>query len=291
MLNRLPRILRSAAGDGNPGATPAAPAAAAAVPSPPAPVAGAPAAPPPAAPPPAAAAPSPPAAGAPAAYRPNGMPDHYAGKSDNETIDKMWNALDGFIRTKDSRGPAVEAADKYAFSPPDALKDRVGDLSKDPYFAAMRDAAYATKMTQPEFQSFMGTVLDKVAAMAETLPPPDFESNAQVVQGNRDWAKNMQSQGRLTADEVAELDALALSKAGSSLIAKLQAQMSPGYVAQPSPAPGHGGQYGDAPQTIEQANKLVADPRFATDSAKYDAGFRKWADGEIMRLRLARPAA
>lgn len=211
------------------------------------------------------------------------MPDHFAGTTERETIEKMWGALDGFIRTKDQRGPAVDAPDKYAFTPPDAVKDRLGDMNADPYFKMMREAAFAAKMTGPEFNSFMGAILSGADKMASAAPATAWEDNTQVLSGNRDWAKNMQAQGRFSADEVAELDAMMLTKAGSSLIAKMQQQLTPGYaVAPPSQA---GGSYGQEPATAQDAARLASDPRYQTDSRTYDPGFRKWADGQMMRTR------
>ncbi|MDP2207053.1 MAG: hypothetical protein Q8K65_12195, partial [Alphaproteobacteria bacterium] len=73
---------------------------------------------------------------APQAYRPEGLPDHFAGKDDRETIDKLHKAVDGFRKEQGKKG-VPETPDGYELALPDDIKQKVlrpGEDGKDALF-------------------------------------------------------------------------------------------------------------------------------------------------------------
>ncbi|CDZ67636.1 Hypothetical protein NGAL_HAMBI2605_59170 [Neorhizobium galegae bv. orientalis] len=163
MKNFLDRMTFNVA-DGGGGAP--APAAAAAEPSIPA-----------AAPPAAAGSPPAPSAAEPAAggggppaagdfYRPQGLPEHMLGKDQNDTMDKMANALKGY-RDKDANSGVPETPDAYAEFQgeiSETIKPHLDTLRADPLFGRVSDKALELKVPVAAYQ---GLVTEFLAVSAE----------------------------------------------------------------------------------------------------------------------------
>ncbi|RXT29365.1 hypothetical protein B5P46_11835 [Rhizobium leguminosarum] len=172
MKTFLDRLVMNTEGGGG-GAPP--PAAASAPP----PAAAPPAAAESAAPPPSAAA-APPAGGAavpPAGdlYKPAGLADHYLGASNNETIDKMAKALDGY-RARDAANNVpdkIEAYSDFGSSLPPEIAPHVETLKGDPLYARMAEFALEHKLPAPVYQGLVKNFLAVSQEMGLLEPPVD----------------------------------------------------------------------------------------------------------------------
>jgi type II secretory pathway pseudopilin PulG len=214
---------------------------------------------------------------------PADLPEQFRGADASETIGKMLPALTGFIKKNSERGSTPDKPDGYNWMPSDKLKDKIGDLSKDPVYPKAREAALAAELTDKQFQTFMDKLGVDVLADAPAAFKSEAETDEGLMRGNLSWIDNMKAQGRLTPAEVAEAEMLILTKGGSGILGKMQMGMTPGYVA----AAGNGasGSFNVAtPTTKADADKLVSDPRYMTDSKTYDPAFRKWAVDQQMRF-------
>lgn len=92
----------------------------------------------------------------PAPYRPEGLADTYAGKTDQETIDKLWGDIA-------NRPKAPENAEGYALTVTDALKGVI-DPANDTVLPIYAKAALKHGLTQEQYQ---GIVEDVYGGMAE----------------------------------------------------------------------------------------------------------------------------
>lgn len=100
------------------------------------------------------------AASAGAAYRPDGLPDHLFGKTDQETIDKLHKAVSGFRQVEGERGAVPKSADEYKFEASDKLKPYVADFDKDPVYKDVRGIAHKAGLTDKQFNAFLPAVLE-----------------------------------------------------------------------------------------------------------------------------------
>ena len=85
-------------------------------------------------------------------YHPEGLPEHMRGKTDQETIDKVSTALDGYRKDQSKKGSeaAPETADGYELALPDDLKDKIVAVDKDgkdPVFEAMKPTLHKLGIT------------------------------------------------------------------------------------------------------------------------------------------------
>lgn len=69
--------------------------------------------------------------GSPSPYRPTGLPDHYAGASDQETIDKLFGVVNGFRQKQGDASAVPTNGDGYSFELSDVLKPYVDHFDKD----------------------------------------------------------------------------------------------------------------------------------------------------------------
>ncbi|UYZ06172.1 hypothetical protein CFBP5507_07835 [Agrobacterium salinitolerans] len=149
-----------------------------------------------AAPPPvAAAAPPSPSAVAPPAgvtpppagdiYKPEGIADHMLGKSNNETIDNLHKALNGY-RERDAANKVPDKAEAYGEftgNIPETIKPHLETLASDPISARMQQYAFDNKVPLPVYQGMvqqflsvsselglMEPVIDEKAERAALVP-------------------------------------------------------------------------------------------------------------------------
>lgn len=124
---------------------------------------------PPAGDPPAA----PPAAGA--IYRPDGMPDHYAGQTDRETIDKLFATTEGY-RRRDAEAQIPDSPDAYKTFPddlPEPVRPYVAELTADPLFDKVAAKAHALKVPVPVLHQLTTEMLGQATEMGLFEPPLD----------------------------------------------------------------------------------------------------------------------
>lgn len=109
-------------------------------------------------------------------YKPEGMPEHFYGKTDTETIDKLFTAVEGF-RKEQAKGQkgVPEKPDGYALELEEEIEKRFfkkGDDGKDPFFEKVKEIAHASKIPQSQFQTF---VTELLKASGEMFPAADGE--------------------------------------------------------------------------------------------------------------------
>jgi hypothetical protein len=212
------------------------------------------------------------------------VPDHLRGKDPTEAVAKLWGALDPMIKANSERGAKVESVDGFKWTPPEKFTALVGDQAKDPFIKAAQSAALSANMTDKQYQSFMSQMSEALAASQTELGGGfEPETNQTIKDGNYAWIDNLKAQGRMTPAALDALDMLTASKGGSEVIALLQQAITPGFAVAPGSG-GAGGGFGAIPTNLAEANKLVADPRYMTDSPKFDPAFRKFADDQKMKF-------
>lgn len=232
----------------------------------------------------------------PATYRPDGLPDHYFGKDNNETIDKLFKAVDGFRRTEGDRGTVPKTAAEYGFEASDKLKPYIGNFDKDPLYGAVRDIAHKIQMPDKMFKAFMPAVLEHFVEGGLVDQPIDAKAQLRALAGpnaaalddagkeaagskrvtaNIAWVDGAKAQGALP-DNVAEFFAASLA---SDPRAHDAIEWLRGKNGEPKPAlPGGQGGGGGA----EAVNARNLDPRNDPNSAKFDRAFAAETD-RLMR--------
>lgn len=128
-------------------------------------------------PPPSAAAPPAGASSPPAGdiYKPEGIADHLVGKSNNETIDNMKKALDGY-RDRDAAnkvGATAEAYAEFSGDIPEAIKPHLETLKGDPLTARMQQYAFDNKVPLPVYQGMVQQFLSVSSEMGLMEPVVD----------------------------------------------------------------------------------------------------------------------
>lgn len=159
---------------------------------------------------------SPGAAAAGAPYRPAGLPDHYMGANDQETMDKMSNALAGY-RNQTSDVPADAAGYKEFAKIDDAIKPHMDTIIADPLFDRMTSYAKEKGLGKGVFQDLVSTYIGVAAEMGILEPPLDVakEQEQLTPENARHLPAPEQAKARdaRMADNLAFLD-LQLSKDG-----------------------------------------------------------------------------
>jgi hypothetical protein len=123
-------------------------------------------------------------------HKPEGLPDHLVGANDQETIDKMHKALDGFRKDLSKKG-VPESADGYELTLPDEIKAQVlrpGADGKDPLLEAMKPIAHKYNLPKEAFNEMAGEFFQAVAKVLGSADPaaqaeagedaPDFDFKA-----------------------------------------------------------------------------------------------------------------
>jgi hypothetical protein len=131
--------------------------------------------------PPAAPAPGAPPAGQPPAgqppagqpYRPQGLPDHLYGKTDQETIDKLATAMAGY-RNRDASVPEKPEAYKQFAQVDAAIKPHIDQLANDPLFDRLTAKAKERGMPLADFQGLTADLFTLATEMGVLEAPIDF---------------------------------------------------------------------------------------------------------------------
>jgi hypothetical protein len=214
--------------------TPPAPApAAAATPNP---------APSPGAPPNPSPAPTPSPAPAAGLYKPEGLAEHYLGKDNNETIDKLKNAVDGF-RKGLSKAGVPETADGYTLELPEEIKTKVlrpGEDGKDPLLEKLKPILHKNNIPASAFQEMATEFYGAVAEIAGGLdkapdgkPLADFdykdhggaEKAKPLIEGAEVWINGLAQNKKISAKAAEELKLMTVHGEGLSALIELRAAM------------------------------------------------------------------
>lgn len=177
-------------------------------------------------------------------YRPEGMPDHYAGKDDRETIDRLFKTVDGFRKEQGKGKSGPKSADEYSM---DGFSDdvkakifKLGDDGKDVVFEAMRPVFFKHGMSQEGMQElingFAAAMGDKLQSGTEdggentsadfdykTLGGPD--AARPVIDGIDAWATGLKGRGLFDDKAMEEINLLKLHGDGLHLLQKMREAM------------------------------------------------------------------
>jgi hypothetical protein len=110
-------------------------------------------------------------------YKPTGLADHLLGKSNNETIDNLAKALNGY-RERDAANNIPEKAEAYAeFADlPETIKSHMETLKGDKLFERVSAKALEMKVPLPAFQALTTEMMSAAAEIGLLEPPIDFEA-------------------------------------------------------------------------------------------------------------------
>lgn len=129
--------------------------------------------------PPAAASPD----GTPAAstpYRPEGLPEHFLGANDRETMDKMSAALAGFRKQISDVPDKPEAYKDFGEVDP-ALKPYMDTLTGDKLFDGMTSYAKENNIPKGVFQGMVSKYIGLAAEMGMLEPPIDVARERELL--------------------------------------------------------------------------------------------------------------
>ncbi|NTF67695.1 hypothetical protein [Rhizobium rhizogenes] len=133
-------------------------------------------------------------------YKPNGLADHLLGKSNNETIDNLNKALNGY-RERDAANKIPDKVEAYAeFTDlPEPIKQSMETLKGDKLFERVSAKALEMKVPLPVFQSLTTEMMSAAAEIGLLEPPIDFEAEkAALVPAS---AKHLSAQEQTAARE------------------------------------------------------------------------------------------
>lgn len=226
--------------------------------------------------------------GVPSVYRPEGLPDHLAGANEKEIIDKLWGAYKPAresIAKFGELGELPKDPTKYGFEPSEKIKPYAANLTEDPVFKVVQEAAHKAGIRDKQFAPFLSAVMeamidgdlvqppvDLAAEKAALLPPEaanldDAGKNAAIDKRVRDNHARLEMWKQRGLD-AASAEALGLTldtAAGNKAIEFFAAQMK-------TPQPALGGTPSGG-FTEADLKARQADPRGKVGNAKYDAAF------------------
>lgn len=108
-------------------------------------------------------------------YRPEGLAEHLLGKDQNDTMDKMAKALEGY-RARDAQNGVPEKAEAYAeFAGeiPETIKPHLDTLKGDPLFGRVAAKALEMKVPVPAYQALTQEFLSVAQEMGMMEPIVD----------------------------------------------------------------------------------------------------------------------
>ncbi len=241
-------------------------------------------------------------------YKPDGLPEHLLGKSNNETIDKLLTANKGFREQQSTRGAVPKDANEYTIELSPDLAKKVGDLTKDKAFGGVRAAALEAGMTNKEFSAFMPKVLEQLDKLGfvpdmEPLDPEKAIGALEADHGDiKDPAARRQAAAQRVVNVKAQLDNLKTAGTIDDRAYQLLFGMLPdpadfrslekilalGGMKSVNPGGGGGPTGGETQETIAAAKR---DPRYNSFSPKHDPKYREEVDNRerafISRSRAA----
>lgn len=219
-------------------------------------------------------------------YKPEGVPEHLFGATNNETIDKMFGAYKG-ARDELAKGkPAVPAAKDYQWNWSEAVKGQGGIASDDAAIGAFAEIAHEHGYTQQQIDAipkFFDKLIEKgviekpfdSAQLLTDLAPAGYRGTPEEVQarGSQRLAAAEAWIGQLPAsagfDDAMrqEMRLLTTSAAGVKVIETfMKSGMNPS-----ASAGGNGSQQGAV--TKGDLDRRVADPRNDAYGQKYEPDF------------------
>lgn len=219
-------------------------------------------------------------------YIPENLPEHYHGKTNEEIIDKLFNAVDGFRKEQAKASKFPEKIDDYKIELGD-LEDKIlkkNDDGVDPIYEHMRVTFFENKVPGDVAKGIMEQFYNKAAEVAQAQGQNSGDDNISidwdfkeyggaeqakpVIDGVDAWANGLKQNGKLSAEDMEEIRLLKTHSAGLKLLSKLRLATG----EKPIPA-NFNGNTGNNAITEEDLRKRVADPRYVTGSRTFDKAF------------------
>lgn len=158
---------------------------------------------------------------APEIYRPEGIPDHYLGASDHETIDKLYKTADGLRKELSQKKGVPEKFEDYTIELSDEDREKylsLNDDGVDPVYETLRKTAFeqgippaaALKFVENLYAQVHDGANEAAAALKETVDHgyESFggpEKAKPVVDAVESWITGLQTQGVINEDDAAEM--------------------------------------------------------------------------------------
>lgn len=218
-------------------------------------------------------------------YRPEGIPDHMVGATDQETIDKLFKAVDGFRKTRGESG-IPDTPEGYTFEFPEDEQSKIFRFDqdgKDPVLEAFRPLFHELGVSQKGAQALVSKLAEVAAGLplaseGESGDDADFafaqyggpEKARPVIDGVMAWASALKGPAKLDDGDLAEVAVMTSYGKGLSVLSKMR--LASGQ--EPIPVDISGDAVKDDGLTQAQLNEMVADPRYH-DPRKRDPEFVK----------------
>jgi hypothetical protein len=111
----------------------------------------------------------------PGGYRPEGLPDHFAGADDKTTIDNLWKATKGFRDAEATRDAPPKEVAGYTLGEFSAeAKPYAAALEKDTLFEEVKKVAHSTGIPAKAFAQFVPAVFDAFVKAGALEQPIDY---------------------------------------------------------------------------------------------------------------------
>ncbi len=130
-------------------------------------------------------------------YRPQGLPDHLFGDSDQGTIDNLHKAFNGYRDDASTRGAVPEKADGYKFDASEKLQPYVDNLAEDELYQGIAQEFHKAGITDKQFAAVMPAILEQLLDAGDVGAPVDF--NAMVTELVPQDAKGLDPAGQKAA--------------------------------------------------------------------------------------------
>jgi hypothetical protein len=218
----------------------------------------------------------------PVGYRPDGLPDHLAGKTEQETLDNVFKAYKGLRDAKLGDVPAKPDDYKIAWSEP--LQAFAADLETDALMKGVKADAHEVGIGNAQLDGLLNKVFTRMIDMKLVETPVDTEAELAAITpaAARDLppAEQEAARTRRLADNSAWLDGLAKDGLAPETVAQLKGELS-GFAAlhELLEFQRNGGVKpalnGDLAPPVTEATlqARIADPRNQFGNPKYETGF------------------
>lgn len=225
--------------------------------------------------------------GASAAYRPEGLPDHLYGKTDLETIEKLYAAYKPAREAISKFGSVPDAPEKYTFTPAEAVAPYLPDVANDPVMKVAQQAAHKHGLGDKQFAGFVNEFMAGLVGGEMLDEPFSAEKERAIIAGDvADPQERAKKAGQMANDTIAFLDALA----AQGRIPKETADWGKGrtdrghfiklvsVLRQAAPGVETGGQPSPAGVTLDQIKARQASPKNTWGHPDYDAAYAAETD-------------
>ncbi|WP_336800489.1 hypothetical protein [Kaistia sp. MMO-174] len=236
------------------------------------------------------------AAAPPELYRPQGLPDHLVGATNQETIDKLYGAYTPLREDMAKRGAVPKDPKEYVFEPSDRLKPFF-DNADDPVMNQFRQVAQKIGIPTGQFSAILeetfgplvesgvlGPTYDPQAELAQLgklIQAPDGPAGKTAIAAAANEATSF-AEGlgaHLKLGDEAKGAVLALADTASGIVAlrAIKGMLGERGIQL-------GGESGGQGWTKERLKSMVGDERIDPYSPKFDKTLRAEYDAAYQRL-------